>query len=156
MGKKIIRAATIGMSLNYFCNGLLKELANEGYEVIALSSPDQDLKEVSEREGVRTVEVPMERRISPLKDFISLLRIMKVFMREKPDMVHSMTPKAGLLCMIAGWATGVPVRIHTFTGLVWPTASGLSRKVLMLTDKITCACATHVIPEGEGVKVVTA
>lgn len=152
MGKKIIRAATIGMSLNYFCNGLLKELANEGYEVIALSSPDQDLKEVSEREGVRTVEVPMERRISPLKDFISLLRIVKVFMREKPDMVHSMTPKAGLLCMIAGWATGVPVRIHTFTGLVWPTASGLSRKVLMLTDKITCACATHVIPEGEGVK----
>ena len=73
-------------------------------------------------------------------------------MREKPDMVHSMTPKAGLLCMIAGWATGVPVRIHTFTGLVWPTASGMSRKVLMLTDKITCACATHVIPEGEGVK----
>ena len=67
-------------------------------------------------------------------------------------MVHSMTPKAGLLCMMAGWLTRVPVRVHTFTGLVWPTSSGLKRKILMLTDKLTCACATHIIPEGEGVK----
>ena len=67
-------------------------------------------------------------------------------------MVHSMTPKAGLLCMLAGWLTHVPVRIHTFTGLVWPTSTGFKRKILMLTDKLTCACATHIIPEGEGVK----
>ena len=67
-------------------------------------------------------------------------------------MVHSMTPKAGLLCMIAAWLTRVPVRVHTFTGLVFPTATGLKRKILMLTDSLTCACATHVIPEGEGVK----
>ena len=67
-------------------------------------------------------------------------------------MVHSMTPKAGLLCMIAGWLTRVPVRVHTFTGLVFPTSTGLKRRILMLTDSITCWCATHVIPEGEGVK----
>lgn len=67
-------------------------------------------------------------------------------------MVHSMTPKAGLLCMMAAWLTKVPVRVHTFTGLVWPTEKGLKRKILMLTDKLTCACATHIIPEGEGVK----
>ena len=53
--------------------------------------------------------------------------------------------------MIAAWLTRVPVRIHTFTGLVWPTATGLKRKILMATDWITCACATHVIPEGQGV-----
>ena len=67
-------------------------------------------------------------------------------------MIHSMTPKAGLLCMVAGKLTGVPVRIHTFTGLVWPTSTGLKRKILMLTDKLTCACATNIIPEGEGVR----
>ena len=67
-------------------------------------------------------------------------------------MVHSMTPKAGLLCMMASWFARVPIRVHTFTGLVFPTATGLKRKLLMLTDKITCACATHIIPEGEGVK----
>ncbi len=67
-------------------------------------------------------------------------------------MVHSMTPKAGMLCMLAAWITRVPVRVHTFTGLVFPTSTGLKRKILMLTDSITCACATHIIPEGEGVK----
>ena len=152
MGKKIIRASTIGLSLNIFCKDLLRELADEGYEVVALSSPDEDLREVEKREKVRAVGVQMERRMSPLKDIVSLVKLVRVFAKEKPDMVHSMTPKAGLLCMVAGWMTGVPVRVHTFTGLVWPTAQGLSRRILMLTDKITCMCATHVVPEGEGVK----
>ena len=152
MGKKIIRAATIGLSLNIFCKDLLRELADEGYEVVALSSPDEDLREVEKREKVRAVGVQMERRMSPLKDIVSLVKLVRVFAKEKPDIVHSMTPKAGLLCMVAGWMTGVPVRVHTFTGLVWPTAQGLSRRILMLTDKLTCMCATHIVPEGEGVK----
>lgn len=67
-------------------------------------------------------------------------------------MVHSMTPKAGLLCMVAAWMVGVPLRVHTFTGLLFPTTVGLKRKILIATDWITCACATHIIPEGEGVK----
>ena len=54
--------------------------------------------------------------------------------------------------MIAAWLTRVPVRVHTFTGLVFPTSTGLKKRVLMATDWLTCACATHVIPEGEGVK----
>lgn len=152
VGKKIVRAATIGLSLNAFCRGLLRELTEEGYEVVALSSPDADLQQVGEREGVRTIGVPMERRISPLKDLVSLVRLILVLRKEKPDMVHSMTPKAGLLCMMAAKMAGVPVRVHTFTGLVWPTSTGLIRQILILTDKLTCACATHVIPEGEGVK----
>lgn len=152
MGKKIVRAATIGLSLNAFCRGLLRELTEEGYEVVALSSPDANLQQVGEREGVRTIGVPMERRISPLKDLVSLVRLIRVLRKEKPDMVHSMTPKAGLLCMMAAKMAGVPVRVHTFTGLVWPTSTGLIRQILIWTDKLTCACATHVIPEGEGVK----
>ena len=66
-------------------------------------------------------------------------------------MVHSMTPKAGLITMIAAWVTRVPIRIHTFTGLVWPTTTGLKRKILITTDWLTCTCATHIIPEGHGV-----
>ena len=54
--------------------------------------------------------------------------------------------------MMAAWMAGVPVRVHTFTGLVFPTAVGGKRKILMMTDRLTCACATHIIPEGEGVK----
>lgn len=148
---KIIRATTIARSLEDFCKDILRELS-EKYEVIGLSSPDQELEIVEKREGVRTIAVPMERHISPYKDLVSLFKLIKVFKREKPDMVHSMTPKAGMLCMIAAWITRVPLRVHTFTGLVFPTSTGLKRKVLMATDWLTCACATHIIPEGEGVK----
>ena len=148
---KIIRTSTVSTSLNTFCKGFLRELSAE-YDVIALSSPDKDLKEIEEREGVRCIGVAMERHISPLKDFVSLVRLIRIFRRERPAMVHSITPKAGLLSMIAAWVARVPVRIHTFTGLVFPTSTGVKRGILMLTDSITCACATHIIPEGEGVK----
>lgn len=150
---KIIRTSTVPGSLNNFCRGLLRELRDEkGYEVVAVSSPGDALAEIEQREGSRTIAVPMERRISPLKDLKSLWRLIKVFRKEKPDMVHSMTPKAGLLSMMAAWLTRVPVRVHTFTGLVFPTSTGIKRSILMATDWLTCACATHIIPEGEGVK----
>ena len=115
--KKIIRATTVPTSLNVFCKGMLKELS-EKYEVVGLSSPGNDLDIVGEREGVRTIAIPMERHISLFKDFKALIMMIGVFRKEKPTMVHSMTPKAGMLCMVAGWLTGVSVRIHTFTGLV--------------------------------------
>ena len=149
--KKLIRATTVPQSLNSFCNGMLRELS-EKYEVIGLSSPGKELDEVAAREGVRTIAVPMERHISLAKDLKSLMAMIRVFRKERPYAVHSMTPKAGLMCTMAGWLTRVPVRIHTFTGLVWPTSTGLKRKILMLTDKLTCGFATHIIPEGEGVK----
>ena len=150
---KIIRTSTVPGSLNTFCRGLLKELEEkEGYEVVAVSSPGTGLDEIAAREGVRTHAVPMERHISPLKDLKSLIGLIRVFRRERPAMVHSMTPKAGLLSMMAAWVCRVPVRVHTFTGLVFPTATGLTQKILILTDRITCACATHIVPEGEGVK----
>ncbi len=150
---KILRVTTVPGSLNIFCRGLLRELQEQdGYEVVAVSSPGDAMREIEEREGVRTVAVPMERHISPLKDLKSLFGLIRVFQKEKPTMVHSMTPKAGLLSMMAAWFCRVPVRVHTFTGLVFPTATGLTQRILILTDRITCACATHIVPEGEGVK----
>lgn len=148
--KKIIRACTVSQSIG-FVRGMLPDLMKK-YEVVLLSSPGKEMDEATSQFGVRGIRVPMERHISLTRDIVSLWRIIKIFRREKPNMVHSMTPKAGLLCMVAGWLTRVPVRIHTFTGLVFPTSTGLKRRILMLTDSITCRCATHVIPEGEGVK----
>lgn len=150
---KIIRTSTVPGSLNTFCKGLLRELEEqEGYQIIAVSSPGAPLDEIKQREGVKTYSVEMQRHISPFKDLKSLWGLIKVFRKEKPDMVHSITPKAGLLSMMAAWFTRVPVRVHTFTGLVFPTATGLKQKILILTDRLTCACATHIVPEGEGVK----
>ena len=146
---KIIRACTVSMSLG-FVTGMLNDL-NIKFEVLLLSSPGPEMDEVKSIGLARCIDLPMERHISPRKDFISLCRLIRVFWMEKPDMVHSMTPKAGLLCMVAAWLTHVPIRIHTFTGLVWPTAQGVQRWILKMTDRITCFCATHVIPEGQGV-----
>lgn len=149
--QKIIRSTTVPESLNTFCKGMLQELSDK-YEVIGLSSPGDSLDEVAQREGVRVISVPMERHVSLVKDCRSLVTMYRVFRKERPTMVHSMTPKAGLICMMAAWLSRVPVRVHTFTGLVFPTATGVKRRILMLTDWLTCACATHIIPEGEGVK----
>lgn len=148
---KIIRATTVSQSLEDFCKGMLRELSQK-FEVIGLSSPGPEMNIVEEREGVRTIVVPMERHISLKRDISSLWQMWSVFRKEKPTMVHSMTPKAGMICMVAAWLARVPVRVHTFTGLVFPTSSGLKRRILMFTDWLTCACATHIIPEGEGVK----
>lgn len=149
--KKLFRISTVPTTLESLLNDQLRML-NEHYEVVAVSSPGKEMQVLWEREGIRTIEVPMERRISPIKDFISLIRMIRVFAKERPYMVHSMTPKAGLISMLAGWMTRVPVRMHTFTGLVFPTATGWKQRLLMCTDWLTCACATHVNPEGEGVK----
>ena len=149
MKPKIVRAFTISWSMDFIW-GLLPEMKKH-YEVVVLSSPGPELDDTERNYGVRGIRVPMERQISLMHDIVSLWKLIKTFRKEKPMMVHSMTPKAGLLCMIAAWLTRVPVRVHTFTGLVFPTATGLKRRILMFTDAITCACATHVIPEGEGV-----
>lgn len=149
--KKIIRATTVPTSLETFCKDMLREL-NQRYEIVAVSSPLPELEVVATREGVRTIAVKMERRISLKRDIVSLWQMYKVMRSERPWMVHSMTPKAGLMCMVAAWLARVPRRVHTFTGLVWPTATGLNRMILKTTDRILCACATHIIPEGNGVK----
>ena len=149
--KKIIRSVTVPQSIGFF-EEVMMRLKNDGYEVVVVTSPGKELDAFKQRHPKeKTIIVPMERRISLTKDIKSLWQMIKVMRSEKPYMVHSMTPKAGLLTMVAGWLTGVPVRVHTFTGLVWPTEKGLKRKILMATDWLTCACSTHVIPEGQGV-----
>lgn len=149
--KKIIRACTVPKSLS-FVEGIVDTLKRQGFDVVLLSSLGPEWEKFRQNHDNKCIEVPMERHISLVKDIKSLVNMISVFRKEKPYMVHSMTPKAGMLCMLAGWLTGVPVRIHTFTGLVWPTSTGLKRKILMATDWLTCACATHIIPEGQGVR----
>ena len=149
--RKIIRTVTVPQSICFF-EEVMMRLKGDAYEIVVVTSPGQELDAFKVRHPQeKTIEVPMERRISLIKDWKSLYKMIKVMRKEKPYIVHSMTPKAGLLTMIAGWMTGVPVRVHTFTGLVWPTETGLKRKILMATDWLTCACATHIIPEGQGV-----
>ena len=148
--KKIIKTSTVPESLDTFCKGQLKMLSDY-FEIVAISSPGERLEQLKEREGVRTIEVLMERHISIVNDLKSLFKMICVFRKEKPYIVHSMTPKAGLISMLAAKICGIPVRMHTYTGLVFPTATGMKQKILIWMDKLLCACATYVNPEGQGV-----
>ena len=147
--KKIIRAVTVPQS-HGFVEPMLPYLKGK-YDVQLLSSAGDNLDRICREYNIVGHRVEMYRRMSPIKDLKSLYQLIRVFRKEKPFMVHSMTPKAGLLCMLAAWVTRVPRRVHTFTGLVWPTTTGFAKKILMFTDWLTCTCATHVIPEGQGV-----
>jgi glycosyltransferase involved in cell wall biosynthesis len=105
-----------------------------------------------DHEGVRVCHIPMQRGIHLICDIWSVLLMVCLLIKVRPLIVHSYTPKAGLVSMLAAWVCRVPVRVHTFTGLIWPTTSGWRRRMLMSVDKVLCACATQIIPEGQGVK----
>jgi glycosyltransferase involved in cell wall biosynthesis len=150
MKLKLFRITTIPFSLSILLKGQLKYL-NRCYDVIAVSSRGTELEKVGKQEGVQTKAIDIERSISLFKDFVSLVKLYFYFRKEKPDIVHSITPKAGLLSMVAAKMAGVPMRIHTFTGLIFPYQTGFFQKLLIFMDKILCACATNIYPEGKGV-----
>lgn len=151
MKNKLIRVSTIALSLDVLLKGQLAFL-NKYFEVVAVSGEDEHLKTVRKREGVNTIDVKIQRQISPIKDLIALYKLYRTFKKEKPFIVHSITPKAGLLSMMAAYFAGVPHRVHTFTGLIFPSKTGLMKNILILMDKVLCAFATTIYPEGLGVK----
>lgn len=148
---KLFRTSTIATSLDTLLKGQLHFL-NQYFEVTAISGYDKRLEKVQQRERVKIHSIEMQRNISPIKDFVSLIKLYMYFKREKPKIVHSITPKAGLLTMLAGKLAGVPIRMHTFTGLIFPSKTGMMQKLLILMDRLLCWSATNVYPEGNGVK----
>lgn len=151
MKKKMIRITTAPESLLILLKNQLKFL-NVYFEVIGIASPGKELDMVAVNEKIRIIPLKMYRRISIWRDIISLINMYRILKKEKPFIIHSITPKAGFVSMIAGYFAGVPHRIHTFTGLVFPSKKGIFRFLLLNIDRIICSLATIVIPEGEGVK----
>lgn len=155
--KKIIRVATMSGSFTSLLSGQLRFMSDH-YEMIAVASSGgkingEDVIDVlAKNEGVQTYTVEMTRQITPLKDFLALCKLYKLFKKEKPEIVHSHTPKAGTLAMIAAKLANVPHRLHTIAGLPLVEAQGKKRKLLNLVEKITYACATKIYPNSEGLK----
>lgn len=120
------------------------------FKVELVTSPDNKSHIIDE--GLKIHRVPMNRGISLFRDLISVLKMVSLIIKERPYAIHSYTPKAGLVSMLAAWICRVPVRIHTFTGLIFPTQNGFKQKLLIWIDRLICVCATRIVPEGEGVK----
>lgn len=91
--------------------------------------------------------VGIEREISPFADLKGLFELYRLFRRERYDVIHSVTPKAGFLSMLAGFIAGIPIRIHTFTGQVWVTKKGAEKWILKMMDRLLAACATNILAD---------
>lgn len=148
--KKFFITTTIPTTLGFF-KGNLRYLS-EWFDVCAISSQAENLIAVGEREGVRTYCIPMVRPIALFKDFICLFKFILFFFKARPYVVHGNTPKASMLSMVSAWITRVPVRIYMCHGLRYQGTQGKMRKLLMLMEKLTCACATEVICVSNGVR----
>lgn len=149
--KKYFRVTTIPLSINVLLKGQLNFL-NQHFDVTAVSSEGAALDEIREREKVRTIAVNMEREISPLKDVVSFFRLWLLLLKERPAILTANTPKGSLLSLIAAKLAGVKHRIYIVTGLRFESEKGKKKKLLIYMEKLACAAATKVIPEGEGVK----
>jgi len=148
---KLVIVTTVPITLTGILANQPKFLA-EHFAVSIISSPEEELKQVEITENVPTYAVAMQRGISPFNDLVSLFKMIKQLRKLKPEIVHSYTPKSGLITMLAGFIFRVPIRVHTFTGLIFPTSTSIKQKILIWMDRLICACATTIIPEGNGVK----
>ncbi|GGZ70434.1 glycosyltransferase family 4 protein [Algibacter mikhailovii] len=155
MKKKIIRITTIPGSMGGLLKNQLKFMANY-YNVIGVSSKGENdrLKQVGIEQGVRVTNVEMTRTISPIKDLKSLYALYKILKLEKPHIVHTHTPKAGTIGMIASRLANVPHRLHTIAGLPLVEATGFKRFILNNVEKLTYSCATKIYPNSFGLKKI--
>ena len=150
---KVIRVTTVAISLKILLKGQLSYI-QQYFDVLAISSPGSELRDLSVNDQIRTIELRMSRSISPILDLISLAQLILITNRESPSIIHTHTPKAGTLGMIAAWLCRVPVRIHTVAGLPLLETKGPKRALLNFVEKITYACATKVYPNSIGLKEI--
>lgn len=148
--KKFFIVTTIPLSLRFF-EGQYQFL-KEAFDITALSSDRQKLTEFGNSHDILVHHIPMWRGISPLRDIYSLLCLCRFFTKEQPYIVHGNTPKASFLSMIAAKIAGVSVRIYMCHGLRYQSCSGILRRLLVLTERITCRCATDILCVSNGLK----
>jgi glycosyltransferase involved in cell wall biosynthesis len=142
---RLLRIATVPISLRYLLGGQLNFMQQHDYEVLAVSAGGTDVSYLRD-EGINHHMVPFTRSITPFRDLVCFIKLILLIRNFRPDIVHTHTPKAGLLGMLAAWISRVPIRLHTVAGLPLMEAAGLKRWILILTERITYTCSTKVYP----------
>ena len=126
-------------------------MKKHGFDIIMISSDGKEISEVKERERCSHIIIPFTRTISLFQDLKCLYQLIFLIRKEKPDIVHTHTPKAGLLGMLAGKICGVKLKIHTIAGLPLMTAVGNKRKLLEFTEKLTYWAADYILPNSNSI-----
>jgi len=144
MKKKICIAVSTPMTVVAFLRCQLL-IINKSYDLSVLANATSGIFLQELGINAQFKSIPIARKVRPVADIIALIKATIYFFLHPFDLVHSFTPKAGLISMLASWISRVPVRIHTFTGQVWATKSGISRLALKSLDKMTASFATHIL-----------
>ncbi|QDV65132.1 Putative glycosyltransferase EpsD [Crateriforma conspicua] len=144
-GKKLCVIVTASVTLSALYRGQFDFLINEGMQVTAVSAPGADLEEI-EKLGVRVEPIAMEREPRPTRDLMSLYRLWRFLRRERFDIVHVSTPKAGFLGAVAARLACQPCIVFTLRGRTYENLSGLKRGLFAGLDRTTCSIAKLVIP----------
>jgi glycosyltransferase involved in cell wall biosynthesis len=140
---RLCRIATVPWTFQTMLREQLRYIASEGMELTLVSSPGPELHAVASEAGAAAAEIAMRREPAPGSDLRSLFRLTNFLRRNRFDIVHSSSPKAGLMTALAGAFTRVPVRLHTFTGQPWVELAGLRRRIPRECDRITARWMTH-------------
>lgn len=139
---RVAMVVTSVLAVRWFLAPHLRMLS-ESYDVTLLVRNDFPDELADLDLPVRVIDIPIARKISPLPDLVTLFRLWLVFRQEKFDLVHTVTPKAGLLGIVAAWLAGVRRRVHTFQGELWVHRRGFMRWLLRTLDRLVGQATTH-------------
>ena len=147
--KKLVRITTVPISLEKLLENQARFFKTY-YSVTLVSSQKEQLQRLAKEQGVNHFSLEMTRKITPLQDLRCLLQLIRFLRKDKPHIVHTHTPKAGIVGMLAAFIAGVPLRMHTVAGLPLMEAKGLKKSILYAVERLTYRCATHVYPNARG------
>ncbi|QIE58271.1 glycosyltransferase family 4 protein [Rasiella rasia] len=151
--EKLIRITTIPLSLEKLLEGQLGYM-QQFFDVTGIAAEKERLEKYGANEGVATHHIALTREITPIKDLKAVYKLYTFLRKERPAIVHTHTPKAGIVGMMAAYFARVPNRLHTVAGLPLLEASGFKRIVLNAVEKLTYRFATGVYPNSNGLRQI--
>lgn len=143
---KLVRITTVPVSLLVLLRGQMNFMKQNGFDVTMISSEGKEVQDLISQEDCAHIAIKLTRKITPFTDFVSLIRLTILLRKIKPDIVHTHTPKAGLIGMWAAKLAGVKIRLHTIAGLPWVESKGMMRRLLIAVEKLTAYAATSIFP----------
>jgi glycosyltransferase involved in cell wall biosynthesis len=149
---KICIMSSVPGTLKAFYSVLLKKMTDLSMDFTIVSSPQPVLAEFEQQFSYKVFPVEITREISAFRDIVAIFKLVRHFRKERYDIVHAHTPKAGLVGMAAALIAGVPNRIYTIHGMPLETMTGIKRAIFRFVSKLTSRMATVNIVDGKSLR----
>lgn len=142
---KILHVVSVSFSLPYFIGEQFSFFKNKGMIFFVACSPSDHLYSYAHKMGFHPFGLQIERSMKPITDIKSIFKLYKLIKKERFDVVIGHSPKGALLSMLASYFAKTPKRIYFRHGLVFETATGIRRQLLIIIEKLTAALATSIV-----------